>query len=1041
MRLTDFSVDRPVAISMMILIAVVMGVVSLLRLGVDLMPDIDYPTLTMMVRYPGAPSEEVESIVARPYEAAVSGVSGVEKVQSISQEDVCYLLIDFAWGTDLDAAAGDVREAASYVEPYLPDDVERPVILKFSLTAFPEAIYAVRGMDDTARLRELLRDVAQPRFERLDGVAQASFFGGREEEIQVAVDRAALEGVGTDLDTIVRALRADNLDMPAGRQVHQRREVLLRTVGTYRSLDAVRDTVVGISRRTGAPVRLGAVARVRRGFRERRNLVLADGRESVMLVLMKEAGANPLVVQRAFLAELERVKKVLPEGIEFGRLMDIGKVIRLLVNSVVQNGVVGALLAIVIMYAFLRAVRPTLTIALVVPLSLLVTCIPIYLSGDTLNMMTMGGLVLGIGMLVDNAVVVIENIYRHIESGADRRTAAKRGAGEVGMAITASTLTTAVVFLPILFSQGLAGRLAKGLALTVAAALFSSLFVALTIVPMLARVFFSSRLDARELAGGARFRRFQARYERLLGWCLRHRGRTLGGVGALLVLTLGLVPFIGAEFMPPTDDPILMAKISFPIGTAMEETVQAVDRVTAVVRQFPDVELVGSMVGVDENDPTQGLSETNPAGVHEAVLFVRLRDKEDRQVPTNEALQALMRERFPRVEGMNVEFVPIGGAMGQSTHPIEVEVYGPDLDELNTLAQRVADRMRQVPGIVDVQSSLQVAKPERHVVVDRDRAAAFGLTTGQVAMAVKTATLGTVATRFREKGDEIDVRVRLAEADRATPEALLNILVPTPLGRSVRLGQVAHLEDGLGPVRIDRENQSRRVTVRANLEGVDLAGAMAAVQAAVEPLRAALPPGYDIAYGGQYQDMREAFGQLLGALVLAVLLVYMVMAAQFESFAHPFTIMFTMPLAIIGVLLAFFLTRTTLSVPSFLGVIMLAGIVVNNGIVMVDTINQLRAGGREILDAVATGAATRLRPVLITSLTTIFAMVPMAVSRQQGSETMGPLALTIIGGLSAATVFTLVVVPVVYILVDRLAARGVALWSRLVHPEEARPAG
>jgi HAE1 family hydrophobic/amphiphilic exporter-1 len=570
----------------------------------------------------------------------------------------------------------------------------------------------------------------------------------------------------------------------------------------------------------------------------------------------------------------------------------------------------------------------------------------------------------------------------------------------------------------------------------VAAALLSSLFVAITIVPMLSSVFFSSKVQGSVLRDGRGFTAFKGWYARRLGWCLKHRWKTLGGLGVIVVVSMGMSWFVGAEFMPSNNDPVLMGKISFPVGTALEETGSASKRVEEVIGQFPDVKTVGASLGVDENDAGAGMSETNPAGVHEAIVFARLKDREERQIKENDVLKSMIREKLPEIEGMEFKFMDMGGGMGGSAHAIDIKLSGDDFEELRTWSERIAAAISDIEGLTGVDTSMREAKPEAHIVIDREKAGGYGLTVGQVANTIKTATLGTVATRFRSEGEELDVRVRYLDRFRDSQDALRQILVPLPRGGSIPLAQIATIEDGYGPVQIVRADQARTVSVYADVEGTDLRTAMSAVSKAIEPIEAQLPQGYNIDFGGQYEDMMSAFGQLLAALVLAIMMVYMVMAAQFESFSHPFSIMFTMPLAFVGVIWAFLLTGTTLSVPTFLGVIMLAGIVVNNGIVLVDYVNQLRRQGMDIISAALEGSATRLRPVLITSLTTMGAMVPMAISTKEGGETMAPLALTIIGGLGAATVFTLVVVPVVYTLVDAASARIARFWLRLLHGEE-----
>ena len=1041
MNITDFSVNRPVSITMLVGIVMVVGAIALARLGIDMMPEIDFPTLSVMVRYDGAPSEEIETIVAKNYEGALASVSGVKKVRSVSQEDVCFLLLDFEWGTDLDAAAADIREALAMIAPYMPPDVEDPVVIKFNLSAMPQAFYTVTGMEDTIALRELMTDVVQPRIERLEGVAQTPFFGGGEEEIQVNLDRAALHESGVSLDQVAGALAYQNLNLPAGRQIRDRKEVLLRTIGQFETLDEIRSVVVGASQKTGTPIMLGSIAEVKRELKDTRSAVRSNGQPSVMMMISKEAGANPYRVMKEYQGKLDELVPLLPGGIEFHNLFDIGRIIEKMAGTVVSNGLIGAFLAVIIMFLFLRNIRPTLTIAVVIPLSLLATFIPIYAIGETLNMMTMGGLVLGIGMLVDNAVVVIENIFRHIEEGKDRKEAARLGAREVGMAITASTFTTMVVFLPILFSQGMAGQLAFGLAITVAAALLSSLFVAITIVPMLSSVFFSSKVQGTVLHDGKRFAAFRTWYARRLTWCLRHRWKTLAGLATIVVVSGGMSYFVGAEFMPSSNDPVLMGKLSFPVGTSLDETSAASTRIEEVFAQFPDVVTVGASLGVDENDAGAGMSETNPAGVHEAMIFARLKDRDDRQIKENDTIKALIRESLPEIEGMDFKFQDMGGGMGGSMHPIDIKLSGDDFEELRTWSERIAAAIGEIDGLVGVDTSMREAKPEAHIIIDRAKAGTYGLTVGQVASTVKTATLGTVATRFRTEGEEFDVRLRYHDSFRNSQDALRQIQVPLPMGGAVPLAQLAHIEDGFGPVQIVREDQARTVSIYADVEDVDLRTAMGSVSEILGPIEAQLPQGYNIDFGGQYEDMMSAFGQLLAALVLAIMMVYMVMAAQFESFSHPFSIMFTMPLAFVGVIWIFLLTGTTLSVPTFLGVIMLAGIVVNNGIVLVDYVNQLRRQGMDIISAAIEGSATRLRPVLITSLTTAGAMVPMAISTKEGGETMAPLALTIIGGLGAATVFTLVVVPVVYTIVDAASARMARFWMRLLHREESTVAG
>ncbi len=1033
MRISDFSVDRPVAISMMVLIIVVLGLLSLSRLGLDMMPDVDFPTVSVVTRFEGASSEDIERRVTRPIEGTVASVSGVTNVKSISREDVSYVLVEFAWGTDLDAAAQDLREALGLVVPLLPDRVEEPQVLKFSLSAFPVLSYGVTGMGgNTVALNSYLDDTLTQRIERLDGVAGVIMMGGAEREVQVSVDRTALESAGLSMQQLARALAAQNMDRPAGRVVEGREEYLVRTLGELRQVDDVMESVVGVGR-DGAPVRVRDVADVRVGVEEERNIIRTNGGRALYVIVNKQSGANPLQVARKIKKELTDIRAELPGDIAFDIVMDSGAQIQLMATNVSRTGLLGGLLAIFFMFLFLRSVRPTLAIAAAIPLSLLVTFIPIYAMGETLNLMTMGGLMLGIGMLVDNAVVVIENVFRHLEMGKTRQQAAREGAREIAMAITASTLTTIAVFLPLFFGGGIAGELVRGLAMVVAFALGASLLVALTIIPMLAAVFFSQHeaRKAKELAEG-RFSRFQARYRRLLGWSLGHRKSVLALALVLFVGSLGLLPLAGSDFLPGTDQPIVMGLVRLPVGTPFDETDRAVRRIEAFAAQLPGIETVGCSVGVNEDDLGAGLSEFSPAGVHEAQFFIRLADERD--VTADQVIE-MLRDGAPRAEGVSVDFFDMGKMMtgGSAGKPIQVRITGPGLEVLDGIASDVMGALATVDGVADISSDFDRAKPERHLVIDRNKASSYGLSVAEIAQAVEAATKGVVVGQFTQANEEFLIRVRYSEEDRDGFDDLDRIVVPTQRGQLVPLRQVAEFTTGLGPVQIIRESGARQISVSASQSGRDLGTIIADADEALAPIRSNLPLGYRIDYGGTYEQMMGAFLTLLGALLLATLLVYMVMAAQFEAFVHPLVIMATVPLAMVGVSVALLVSGTAVSVVTFVGFIMLSGIVVNNGIVLIDYVNQLRRRGMTRREALIEGGATRLRAVLITSGTTISGLLPMALVPGRGAELTSDMAITVAGGLAASTLLTLLVLPVVYDLFDAFGERVRAFLDKLLH--------
>ncbi|MFH1762519.1 MAG: efflux RND transporter permease subunit, partial [bacterium] len=646
----------------------------------------------------------------------------------------------------------------------------------------------------------------------------------------------------------------------------------------------------------------------------------------------------------------------------------------------------------------------------------------------TLNIMTLGGIALGVGMLVDNAVVVIENIYRHLEAGMSRNDAAKKGASEVGMAITASTMTTVAVFLPILFATGLAGQLAKGLAVTIIFALLSSLLIAITIVPMLASVIFKR---SRQNGDAAWLEGIKNWYVSALSSSLNHPWRVV--LGILLILTVTLIiggTKVGREFMPKSDSPMLMMTMEMPIGTPLEESRALANQVRDMLMSDEAVMTVGTMVGRNEQD--QNTEAANVSGPHFTQFFVRLKDSKERKITSMELTDEI-RNRMPKSDSIKFNFTHMGMQMGMgSQKPVNIKVFGKDFGVIKIICERIVKGIESIEGLKDIEISLSRGRPEFHFKINRDKAIRFGLTAFQVENAIQAATLGQVATRFRSSGEEIDVRVRLAKESRSSIDKLKQIPIRLPSGGIIPLEQICDFKEDLGPIVIKRDNQYRLATVDANTSERDLNSIVKDIKDRIHGMSKTLPSGYFIEFGGEFEDMMDAFKTLLLALAIAVLLVFMVMAAQFESLVHPLVIMFCMPLAIIGAVWAFLITGTTLSVVTFIGVIILAGIVVNNGIVLIDYVNQLRQDGVPVREAVIQGGKTRLRPILITAGTTILGMVPMAFSKSEGAELSSPMALTVIGGLVSATFLTLFFIPVVYIWADRISVRIRGLFKRSV---------
>ncbi len=1005
----------------MILIITLFGVIAFSRLGLDMMPELEYPAVSVVTTYEGVSSEDIENLITRPIEGVVSSIKNVKNVTSTSQEGVSAVIVEFEWGVTLDFAAQDVREKLSWLTDYLPDDADSPLVVKFNTSDYPILYYGVTGMEDTRSLRKYLIDNIKPRLERLEGVASIYVMGGLEREINIFVDRDKLGAFNLSMEQVIDRLARENVNVSGGHVEKGNVEYLVRTMGEYKDIEAIRNTVVAMHGKTSVYIK--DVATVTDTFKESRNYGRTNKKPSVIMMVMKQSGKNTVTVIDTVKETLTDLKGRIPADITFYAVMDQGRLIKRITRNTGRNAVVGAVLAIIMVFAFLWNWRPTVTIGLAVPLSIITTAIGIYAFGYTLNIMTLGGMALGVGMLVDNAVVVIENIYRHLEEGRGRKEAAIAGAQEVGMAITASTLTTISVFLPMALAGGIAGRLARPLAVTITLALLASLFVAVTIVPMLASVFFKVKQgnDQRKKKSLRLFLKIKAVYERLLRWSLGHRLIVIAMTILLLAISVTAIPLIGTEFMPKGDFPILALKAELPVGTSLEETNMIIKRVENTILDQPETIFLASFIGLSRESKFDIAWGTGAADVNEALLYARLADKEMR-VRSVEEIRDYVRKRIPRIKGAKFDFYDIEQMMMGSTaganSPVAVKVFGKDIHVLKSTTDKIAEKIRNVEGLRDIDTTLKMGKPELQIIVDREKASRIGLTVGHIAETVKAAMLGVVPTKYRIGGDEFNIRVRFRDFDRRTIEDVGNITVVTPAGERLPLYQVAQIVPEKGPVKIFREDQERKVTVTANTFERDIGSVVADIKEIESGIT--IPEGYFIEYGGTYKDMKSAFSSLFWALVVSVVLIYMVMAAQFESLRHPLVIMFTVPLSFIGVVFGLLLFQKTLSVPAFMGVIILAGVVVNNGIVMIDYINRLRKKGMNSFEAVVEGASVRLRPILITSFTTVFGMLPMALSQTQGSELRSPMAIAVAAGLIFSTLLTLFVIPVVYSVFDRI---------------------
>lgn len=1026
MYLPRFAVKRPVTILMIVLIILLLGTVSLSRLGLDLFPDMELPYAVVITSYDGAGPEEIETLVTRPIEEALASVDNVQEVMSVSREGLSMVQAGFTWGTDMDYASLDIREQVGFMEAMLPSDAGDPMVFQFDPAMMPIKVLTLSGPQGEAELRRLAEDVLKPRLERLEGVASVGLAGGLEREIRVRLDPVKLHGYGISVDSVVNSLAAQNVNRPGGTVEQSKYEYLVRTMGEFASVEDIQN--VFIAAPTGGGVRLEEIALVEDGYSDINQKTFMNGQAGVGIALQKQSGTNTVQVAEIIEEEITALKKDLPHDTAITTVMDQSVFITGAIENIGRNAAVGALFAIFVIYFFLRNFRSTFIIATAIPISIITTFILIHFGGLTLNLMTMGGLALGVGMLVDNAIVVLENIYRHRQEGGSSDDSAVKGASEVANAIIASTLTTMAVFLPVVFVEGLASQIFSEFALTVSFALLASLAVSLSFIPMLSSkmaVKIEKKKSSEENSGkennGMRkrilesSRTFQDRitnlYRSVLEKALRFRFKVLVGVTAVFIASLMLIPFVGAEFIPRMDTGEFEVEFELAQGASLSETEDMARRMESIIMEYEEIEHLYIAIGAGSMDVMLGTEGQSNVGQ----MYASIGPVTKRDISVDQVIEEL-RQKFNEIPGLDASITAEGGMPLGDAAPVSIEIKGDEFEVLEELGRSIASIVNSVEGTREVTFSMEEGRPEVQVAVDRDKASSYGLTSSQIAAAVRTSLSGSIAALYREGGEEINVRVESLGEARRDMESVRSLLIDIPGGGTVPLSAVADFKMGEGPVSITRDNQIRSVYVNADITGRDLGSVNQELMAKVDELM--LPEGYTVEFGGEMREMMDAFGDLTLALLLAVVLVYMIMAAQFESLMHPFVIMFTIPLAVIGVVLGLFVTGRTFNVPAFIGVIMLAGIVVNNAIVMVDYINQLRKKGMSRREAILEAAPIRLRPILMTALTTILAMMPLAIGIGEGAEVQAPLATVVVAGLIFSAFLTLIIIPVVYTVTD-----------------------
>ena len=1021
MNLSTISIHRPVTVLMVCLVAVLLGVVAFLNIPVDLMPEIVYPTISVRAEYEGVAPEEMETLVVRPLEEAFSAAPNVESISSSVYEGLCYVRVGFDYGIDIDEAANELRTRLDRRRRYLPEDMDPPSMYKYDSSQYPILYLTVSaGNMGPKELRHYVEKQLQHRLERVPGVAAFSVRGGLRREIHVSLELKKLRALDLSVSQVVNILRQENMNRPVGPVDEGRFEVLLRTRGEFESLEEIRNVV--LTTRNAVPVHVRDVATVEDAHEDTDYMVSVDGEPGVRMYVYKQAGANTVEVSDALWREVDRIHKALPH-IRIEKTRDSADFIRASIDNVQRAMLQGAGLAVFVLLFFLRSLSSTLIIGVAIPISVISTFALMFFNGFTLNTVSFGGLALGVGMLVDNAIVVLENVYRHREEGKSGFDAALVGSREVSMAITASTLTTVAVFVPVLFLGGIAAQTFKQLAYVVSFALLCSLVVALTVVPGLCAHYVRSRGAGGRLAALSRAsrgwqRNLAAGYGTALQWALGNKAPVVFAAAALFAASLWLVPYLGVELQPQVDEGEVRVNVELEPGTRVEITDALMQELRRVAREHaPEVTTIMVTSG--------GSSRSSGSGAHLGELRLNLVPKTERDRSAREVANSL-RDALQIQPGILVR-TRVSGSMFRSwgsddnDDRLSVEIRGHNIETAAQVAEAVREAMARVDGIAEPTVSQRPGMPEMLVEVDRLRAANMGLNVSDVATTLETAIGGTRSSMYRKDGDEFNILVRLREEDRLDIANVGRVPLSTPLGRTIPAESVIELRRQEGPTYISRVDQERRVFVTGAIADRDLGSVVRDLEDEVAAM--GMPEGFSVEFGGEYEEQQETFRNLTFAAILALILVYMVMAAQFESLRDPFLILFSVPLASIGVVLVLLLTETTFNQQAFLGVIVLVGIVVNNAIVLVDYTNLLRRDeGLGLHRAVVTAGMRRMRPILMTTVTTVLGLAPMALGLGEGSELQAPMARVVIGGLAASTLITLVFIPVMYVAFEEMGA-------------------
>ncbi len=1014
MWLADTSVKRPVFATMAIMALVVLGVVSYPEIGVDLLPKVDFPIVTVTTHLYGASPEVIDIDVTDKIEGSVNTINGVKTITSSSTEGDSRVTIEFVLERDIDLAVQDVREKVALIRNKLPLDIEEPRIAKVDPDATAVMWLNLSGQKSVRDLSTYVDEVLREKLQRINGVGDIQIFGLQLRQVRVWLDSGKLQAYGISANDVMGALQKQNVELPGGRIESLSKEYTVKIKGEFLNVPDFNDLVIAYDK--GAPVRLRDVGKAEDGMQERRDIARFNGIPAVTMGVQKQSGTNTVAVVDAVKKEIEKINKTLPPGMSLNIAIDQSVFIRRSIAEVQKHLILGSLFAILAVFIFLGNVRTTLISAVALPISIIATFALIRAFGFTFNNMTMLALTLSVGLLIDDAIIVIENIYRHVEEGMAPREAATFATSEIGLAVMATTFAIVAIFLPVAFMKGMIGRFFLQFALTVVFSILVSLLVSFTLTPMLASIFLKPVVVMREgqavkphrrLADAfdRGYKKLEAGYRRVLAFSLNHRAVTLVGALLLFAGSLYMTKYLGKEFTPPEDQGQFIVRLEAPIDYSVEKADELFRPAEEILRKMPEVRAVLYRLGIG-------------GSINRAIMMTSLIPKSERKKSQMD-LKKEIREKLRKFPGLKVsaeDFSMIGG--GQRQVPIQYSVRGLDLSAVQGYTKQIAAEFSKLPGIVDVDTSLELGKPELKIYIDRDKAADLGVEVATVAEAINLLMSGeTEVTKYKDetRGKRYDLRIRLNPEERQDPDDLGRVYVRSRGGRLVELRNLVRVQEGGGPSVINREDRQRAVTLFASLEGVPLGAAMEGLNGIAAKI---LPPDYLPKYRGQADTMSESFGYLMFAIILGVMMAYMVLAAQFESFIHPFTVLLAMPLSFIGAFGALLLTGNTISIFSFIGLILLMGLVKKNAILLVDYTNVLRERGLSRREAILEAGPVRLRPILMTTFAMVFGMMPVAFGMGEGAETRSPMGIAVIGGLLTSLFLTLVVVPAAYDLFD-----------------------